>query len=525
MAVIQGKTGEWEMVIGLEVHAQVISESKLFSGAATAFGAEPNTQVSLVDAAMPGMLPVLNRRAVEQAVKTGLGLKAKINLHSIFERKNYFYPDSPAGYQISQFQEPIVGEGTVVAVAELKPWERRDRTVQELAPEMQERLNRVPGIEANAFIIDISPAGQNSQVPIQMAIKTTENYRNLAEVSNRFFQELRESGKFAFVANDLKYSQPQVVVEIDRDKAGELGVSMADIATTLAAMLGEGYINRFSYEGESYKVIPQAPVDERFDRSWLERYYVRTSSGESIPLGALVETRFSAKPPSLNQFDGLNAATMNMAMYPGVSMQAALDYLEQKQQELLPQDYQVDYAGKTRAYLQAGNELFFAFLLSLLTIYLFLVAQYESLRDPLVVLVTVPMSLCGALLFLCMGFATLSLFTQVGLITLVGLISKHGILMVDFARRRQLEGIAFDEAIIEAAAVRLRPILMTTAAIVMAVLPLLIAAGPGAVSRNQIGLVIVTGMTIGTVFTLFVLPVVYTYIAQRREAIPVRQQP
>jgi multidrug efflux pump len=183
---------------------------------------------------------------------------------------------------------------------------------------------------------------------------------------------------------------------------------------------------------------------------------------------------------------------------------------------MLPPGFSVDYSGQARSFLQSGNTLVIAFLLSLLTIYLFLVAQFESLRDPLVVLVTVPMSLCGALIFLTLDFATLSLFSQVGLITLVGLISKHGILMVDFARRLQARGVAFEEAIIEAAAVRLRPILMTTAAIVMAVIPLLIASGPGAVSRYHIGLVIVTGMSIGTVFTLFVLPVVYTYVAERR---------
>jgi len=234
-------------------------------------------------------------------------------------------------------------------------------------------------------------------------------------------------------------------------------------------------------------------------------------------LGALVETSLTSKPRGLKQFDGLNAATISMVMSPGVSMQEALDYLEEKKLEILPQGYSIDYSGKSRSFLQAGNSLLCAFVLALLTIYLFLVAQFESLRDPLVVLVTVPMSLCGALIFLCLDFATLSLFSQVGLITLVGLISKHGILMVDFARRLQEQGMALQEAIVEAASVRLRPILMTTAAIVMAVMPLLIASGPGAVSRNHIGLVIVTGMTIGTPFTLFVLPVVYTYIAQKRE--------
>lgn len=412
--------------------------------------------------------------------------------------------------------EGMMADGTSVAVAEFVPWDKRDNRVVDMRHSVQERVNQIPGIEANVFIIDVSPAGQSGSIPIQMAIRTTDNYRNLATVANRFLEDLRASGKFVFAATDLKYSSAEVTVDIDRDKAGELGVSMADIATTLSVMLGEGYINRFSFEGESYKVIPQAFEAQRFDRSLLDTYYVRGGSGEQIPLSALISTRVGSKPRALNQFDGLNATTLSLVMYPGVSMQEALDYIEQKQAELLPPGYSIDYAANARFYLQAGNALFMTFLLALLTIYLLLVAQYESLRDPLVVMVTVPMSLCGALLFLCLDFASLSLFSQVGLITLVGLISKHGILVVDFARQLQEQGMALQEAIVEAASVRLRPILMTTAAIVMAVIPLLLASGPGAVSRYHIGLVIVAGMSIGTLFTLFVLPVIYSYIAERR---------
>lgn len=413
--------------------------------------------------------------------------------------------------------EGLLPDRTSIAVAEFKPWDERDFTVMELRHQLQEWVNRIPGIEANVFIIDLSPAGGSATIPIQMAIQSTNDFLDLAKVSNDLLQEVRASGKFIFAANDLKYSKAQIIVDIDRDKAGELGVSMADIAVTLSVMLGEGYINRFSYEGESYDVIPQANPAQRFDRSWLGQYYVRTASGENIPLSALVTTRLTSKPRSLKQFNGINTATLSLVMMPGVSMQEALDYLDTLNKTSLPAGYNVDYAGKARTFLQTGNTLLYAFLLALLTIYLFLVAQFESLRDPLVVLVTVPMSLCGALIFLCLDFASLSIFSQVGLITLVGLISKHGILMVDFARRLQVQGMDLYEAIIHAASVRLRPILMTTAAIVMAVVPLLIASGPGAVSRYHIGLVIVSGMSIGTLFTLFILPVVYTYIASRRE--------
>ena len=413
--------------------------------------------------------------------------------------------------------EGILSDGTSLIAAELKPWDQRERTAMDLRNIVQGMVNKVPGIEANVFIVDMSPAGAAGSMPIQMAIQTTSDYLELAEVSDHLLQAIRKSGKFIFSANDLKFSKPQIHVDIDRDKAGELGIDMEDIATTLSVMLSEGYISRFSYKGESYEVIPQANPEQRIDRAWLERYYVRSASGDSIPLSALVETRLDAEPRSLKQFNGLNTATISLVMMPGVSMQEALDYLDGLNQQLLPLGFSVDYSGQARAFLQSGNTLVIAFLLALLTIYLFLVAQFESLRDPLVVLVTVPMSLSGALIFLCLDFATLSLFSQVGLITLVGLISKHGILMVDFARRLQARGVEFQEAIIEAAAVRLRPILMTTAAIVMAVIPLLVASGPGAVSRYHIGLVIVTGMAIGTLFTLFILPVVYTYIAERRQ--------
>ncbi|TGD74743.1 multidrug efflux protein [Mangrovimicrobium sediminis] len=420
------------------------------------------------------------------------------------------------GYQGSLRLEGMLGNGASVAVAEFKPWEQRDVSILDLVPVLQEKVNKLTGMETNVFIIDISPAGHNASLPVQMAIQTTDDYRHLALVTDRFLSEVRDSGKFIFAASDLKYAQPRVQVDIDRDKAGELGVTMAQIATTLSVLLGEGYINRFSYQGESYDVVPQAVPGQRLDRSWLERYYVRAGSGELIPLSALVETRLTSQPASRKQFNGLNAATLSLVMFPGVSMQEAIDFLDETAARTLPPGYSIDYAGKSRAFLQSGNTLLIAFALSLLTIYLFLVAQYESLRDPLVVMVTVPMSLCGALIFLCLDFATLSLFSQVGLITLVGLISKHGILMVDFARRLQEQGVAFEEAIIEAASVRLRPILMTTAAIVMAVVPLLIASGPGAVSRYHIGLVITAGMSIGTLFTLFVLPVVYTLVARRR---------
>ncbi len=422
----------------------------------------------------------------------------------------------PETYGTVRF-EMTMDDGSSVAAIRMTSWDDRERTIMDLRPELQQRLNSLPGFLSSVFIFDLSPGPGGSMPPIQFVIKTTDDYPALMEVANRVLAEARASGLFLFAASNLTIEQPEVVVDIHRDKAGELGISMADVGTTLSAMLGDGHINRFAIAGESYKVIPRAVSEQRFDRSWLERYYVRGKGGEAIPLSAVVSTRLEARPVSLSQFGGLNSATLSMVLAPGVSMQQALDFLHARADALLPQGYSYDHDGQSRTFLSEGNTLFIAFLLAILTIYLFLVAQYESLRDPIVVLVTVPMSICGALIFLVLDFATLSLFSQVGLITLIGLISKHGILIVDFARRLQERGVAFEEALIEASAIRLRPILMTTAAIVMAVLPLIFATGPGAVSRNHMGLVIATGMTIGTLFTLFVLPVIYSYIAERRE--------
>jgi len=413
----------------------------------------------------------------------------------------------------------MLGDGTTLAVAEMLPWDERSVSTMDLISSVQTEVSKIAGVQANAFVVDLSPASGSGQLPIQMVIQSTDDYRFLADNSDLLLNKIRASGNFIFSASDLQFSQPELQIKIDRDKAGELGVTMADIATTLSILLGEGYINRFSYEGESYKVIPQANPDQRFERYWLNNYYVPTASGESIPLSALIETEFASKPPGLNQFDGLNAATISLALMPGVSLSSALDFLNQAAAEVLPHGYSVDYVGKARSFLQEGNVMLYTFMLAILTIYLFLVAQYESLRDPLVILVTVPMSLCGALLFLCIDIASLSLFSQVGLITLVGLISKHGILMVDFARRQQELGADVQTAIIEAAAVRLRPILMTTAAIVVAVIPLLTANGPGAISRNHIGVVLISGMLVGTLFTLFILPVIYSFLAERRTPI------
>ncbi len=279
-------------------------------------------------------------------------------------------------------------------------------------------------------------------------------------------------------------------------------------------MLGEGYVNRFNLEGRSYKVIPQVERYARLDRGMLESYYLPTSTGEPVPLAALVHFTSSVEPSSRTQFQQLNAVTIQGSLAPGVSLGDGLGYLQQEARRIFPQGFSYDFDGESRQYAEQGSALIITFFLAIIIIYLVLAAQFESWRDPLIILVSVPMSIAGALIFMTLGFASVNIYTQVGLITLIGLISKNGILIVEFANQlRATEGLSKREAIEKSSAIRLRPVLMTTVAMIMAMVPLLLASGPGAVSRFDIGLVIATGLGIGTLFTLFVLPAVYLILS------------
>jgi multidrug efflux pump len=292
---------------------------------------------------------------------------------------------------------------------------------------------------------------------------------------------------------------------------------MQQIGNSLATAFGGNYINYFSIEGRSYEVIPQVERKFRLNPEQLEQIYVKTVNNTAIPLSTFVTITPTTQPNSLSHFQQLNAATIQGGLMPGVSLSQALTYLQNQAKEIFPSGFAYDYSGVLRQYVQEGNALTYALFFAIIVIYLVLAAQFESFRDPLIILISVPMSICGALIFLNLGFATINIYTQVGLITLVGLISKHGILMTDFANHLQMEGLSIREAIEKAAAIRLRPILMTTAAMVLGVLPLILSSGAGAVSRFDIGLVIASGMTIGTLFTLFVVPTMYTFFAERKQ--------
>jgi multidrug efflux pump len=423
------------------------------------------------------------------------------------------FPEYYSSFQINGFNGVQSGVGGFL----LKPWNERSRTQMQLLPEVQSKLASIPGLQIFGFNLPSLP-GTGEGLPFQFVINTANDYELLLQVVDRVKKRVMESGKFAFADVDLAFDKPEVVVDIDRAKAAQMGVSMQDLGGTLATLLGEAEINRFTIEGRSYKVIAQVERPFRDNPQWLNNYYVKNSKGELLALSTLISVTDRARPRQLNQFQQLNSAILSGV--PLVSMGEAIDAVLQIAREEAPAGFAFDYAGASRQYVQEGSALWVTFALALAIIFLVLAAQFESFRDPLVILVTVPLSICGALIPLFLGWSSMNIYTQVGLVTLIGLISKHGILIVEFANQlRKDKGLSAREAVEEAAAIRLRPVLMTTAAMVFGMVPLIIATGAGAVSRFDIGTVIATGMSIGTLFTLFVLPCVYTLLAKSEKTV------
>ncbi|MBO6555038.1 MAG: efflux RND transporter permease subunit [Pseudomonadales bacterium] len=409
-----------------------------------------------------------------------------------------------------QVNEP----SSVFGGVELKPWSERERTLEDIRQEMQTKYNQISGLETFTFAAGGLP-GASSGLPVQFVISANVGYEELDRVSEDVLLKARQSGLFAFVNKDLRYSRPEVRVSIDRELAARLGISMADIGETLQVMLGEGETNRFSLEGRSYKVIPQADQGFRLTKEWLERYYLRTDSDDLVPLSTVISLKQTVEPNTLKQYQQLNSVLIQGFVLPPNSLGDALTYLEETLLEVAPLGYRVGYQGESRRFIQETQGFLLLFATSLVFIYLVLAAQFNSFRDPLIVLISVPLSIFGAVVPLALGFTTLNIYTQVGLLTLIGLISKHGILIVDFANHRVRAGKERKQAVIEAAGLRLRPILMTTFATVLGVVPLLLAYGAGANSRFAIGLMIAAGMTVGTLFTLFVLPVFYDLVGRQ----------
>jgi multidrug efflux pump len=400
----------------------------------------------------------------------------------------------------------------------LKPAGQRKADAETLQHGIQGELADVAGLRIVAFQQPPLPGAMG--LPIQFVLQSPDSFEKMDLATRDFLAQAVATGKFMFLDTDLKIDQPQASLVIDREKAAQLGLRMSDVGGALTMALSGGYTQYFDLDGRSYKVVPQVAQRFRLNADQILNYYIKVGDGSSAPLSTIAKLRSTTEPESLNHFQQANAVTISGVPAPGVVIGEALDSLREIANRMLPPGYVVDYAGPSRQFVQESSGFATTFGFALIIIFLALAAQFESYRDPLIILVSVPMSIAGALVFIMLGFggASINIYTQIGLVTLMGLISKHGILIVEFANELQLAGMGRREAIIEAASIRLRPILMTTAAMVLGVLPLITASGAGAASRYNIGLVIASGLSIGTLFTLFVLPAVYLTLAAEHAA-------
>ena len=419
----------------------------------------------------------------------------------------------PESASIFQITEPTGGFGGMVT----KPWSERKKTTQQLLMETSGQLSKIPGIRV--IPLTPSPLPGGGSFPVDFVIQASAEPQQVSELAGQLVQKAMASGMFIFADTDVKFDQPQTEVVFDRDKIRSQGVDMSQAGQDLSTLLGGNYVNRFSIQGQSYKVIPQVKRENRLSADQLEHVYVKGSNDQLVPLSTFATLKTTTQPRSLNKFQQLNAVRIQGVIPPPVPLDKALTFLEDQAKKTLPQGFTFDYAGESRQLRVEGSKFLGTFLLSGILIYLVLAAQFESFRDPFIILAgSVPLAISGALAFSFLGFTTLNIYSQVGLITLVGLVSKNGILIVEFANHLQERGHTKLEAVTEAAATRLRPILMTTAATVFGHLPLVFASGPGAGARNSIGIMLVSGMIIGTAFTLFVVPSIYMLVAKRHVA-------
>ena len=411
-------------------------------------------------------------------------------------------------------------------VVTLKDWKDRSRSQAQVLAELNTKAKGIPEVSVSGFAFPEIETGEQG-LPIGFVISTSQDYADLANVAGKFLEAMQKSGKFVYSSLDLKFDTAQMHIKIDREKAGTYGITMKQISATLGSFLSAATVERVDIDGRAYKIISQVKRDNRLSPQSWNNYYVSAANGESVPLSSLISVSLEPQPSSLPRFSQLNSAVISAVPMPGSSIGDAIQWLEDSSKELLPQGYNYDFKGEARQLVQEGNALAVTFVLAVIIIFLVLAIQFESIRDPMVIMISVPLAISGALLALnFFGFigtagATLNIYSQVGLITLVGLITKHGILMCEVAKEEQLNhGRSRIDAITHAAKVRLRPILMTTAAMIAGLVPLLYATGAGAVSRFSMGIVIVSGLAVGTLFTLFVLPVIYSYVASEHKPLP-----
>jgi len=406
--------------------------------------------------------------------------------------------------------------GQIFGGFKMKPVEERERSQNDVKGPLFGMLGQVAGLRSFVFPRPSIPTPTRG-APLQFVVTTDRSYEELAEVADQLMEQAMGSGNFLLLEKSIDVDRPTISVEIDRDRAGDLGISMESIGRSLGTLLGGSYVNRFSMEGRSYKVIPLVSRDYRRDADMLKDYYIRSAGGDLVPLSAIATLKQSVEPTDRTQFQQLNSLTIQGVTSPDVALGDALAYLSELAQQRLPKGYGYDYLGDSRQYTKESSALTITMLMSLLVIYLVLAAQFESWRDPAIILVSVPLATAGALIFIMLNFNTLSLniYTKVGLITLIGVVAKNGILIVEFANQLQIhEGLSRRAAVEKAAAIRLRPIFMTSISLIVAMVPLLVATGAGAVSRFHIGLTIAAGLGIGTFFTLFILPAFYILLAR-----------
>jgi len=423
---------------------------------------------------------------------------------SIPESENYFMVNG------------IDGVNSGISGLLLKPWAQRKKSQEQIKNEIQPQLGSLAGVQSVVFSPPALP-GNNGGLPVQFVITSTDDFATLYAAQEQLKTAAQQSGLFAYVSGSLLYNNPQININIDRDRAADVGITMENIGDLLSLLVSGSSINRFSMQDMSYEVIPQVTQQYRYNPSDLGQYSIQTQSRKNILLSNIASVTQNVQPNALTTFQQLNSATIDAMMIPGQTVMAGLNFLRTEANKIFPKNMTYDYAGESRQTIKEGNTLTLTFLFSLIVIYLVLAAKFESWSDPLIILISVPMSICGALIPLNLGFASLNIYSGIGLVTLIGLISKHGILMVEFANLlRREQKLTIDDAIIQSASLRLRPILMTTFAMVFGVLPLLFANGAGSHSRFDIGLVIFSGMSIGTIFTLFVVPTMYTFLAKRK---------
>lgn len=427
------------------------------------------------------------------------------------ERNAEKYPEFDRIF--STIGNPTVAQGNVFFRA--IPWEERTRTTMDMARELGPKVAGLPGVNVN--LITPPSLGQGfTQRPINFVITTSESYQNLAQTARAFQDAMAKNPGFVQVDSDLRLNKPEIRLEVDRERAADAGVPVDTVARTIETMLGGRTVTRYKRDGEQFDVVVQTAPTGRDTPDDIEKLFVRGKGEAMIPLSALVKVREVVAPRELNHFGQRRSVSLTANLSPEYSMGKALEFMDETAKTVLKPGYSTDLNGLSREYRSSSSSLGLVFVLALIFIFLVLAAQFESFVDPLVIMLSVPLSMAGALLALFWSGGSLNVFSQIGLITLVGLITKHGILIVEFANQLRAAGLSVMEAISQSAVQRLRPIMMTTGAMVLGAVPLAIATGAGAESRRQIGWVIVGGMSLGSLLTIFVVPAMYTLFARKK---------